>query len=430
MSRPGNMVFSQFNGLARTLYHRAPPGLHWVLSPLAFCFRVLRQLRLDFWIVQGEELSSRTSLSILCATNDRNRSYIAGLAFGANYCEQYLGRAWLWNANIMTEKTGRGYSMMLVEIHTSLRRLLGTSNWFYVPDWVRGTIDFPLKPTITNCESVKSDLRRIRKNDLGFEVTRETQRFDDFYHNMYVPYTVRAHGSSAKITPYELMRNQFKNGELLLVTKQQKHIAGILIRYSKAGPCLSSLGIWHGNWKYVRYGAAGALYYFSLRYLEDKGFSKVDCGLSRAFLRDGVLRYKKKWGQRIVGMSSNMFALKVLSYTAATRAFLVNNPFIFEYRGSSNGAVFVDTEKLLLPQELERIDKDYFYPGLSKLFVYLLQRNHTPKPNVVPPELSARIVLRSAEDRDKGAGNHHAEQRENRSFTETTGPECRDVCRR
>jgi len=63
----------------------------------------------------------------------------------------------------------------------------------------------------------------------------------------------------------------------------------------------------------------------------------------------------------------------------------------------------VDTEKLTSPKELEQINKDYFYPGLSKLFVYLLQKNDASKPHVVPPELSDRIVLCYAEDIERRA---------------------------
>lgn len=406
MLRTENIAFKKFNGWARTLYHASPLGLIWVLSPLVYCVRKFRQLRVELWIVQGQERSSCKPLTILCATQDRNRDYLAELAFGPTYWEQYLGQAWLWNATRVAGKMGGAYSIMFIEVHKSLRRLIGQDNWFYVPDWVIGTIDFPLESNIAKSESVKSDLRRIRKHELRFVITHELQHFDNFYHNMYVPYIVKAH-RSAYITPYEQMRNRYKNCELLLVKKQKRYIAGILISYSKAGPRLWSLGILHGNLEHLREGAGAALYHFALRHLEEKDFPRVITGLSRAFLRDGVLGYKKKLSQRITGMSSNMFALQILSFTAATRAFLANNPFIFEDRGFTNGAVFLDTKKPLSAKEFEKIDKEYFYPGLCKMFVYFFERSGMPNPNVVPPEIFERIVLQPAEkiaDRHDHAG--------------------------
>jgi hypothetical protein len=132
--------------------------------------------------------------------------------------------------------------------------------------------------------------------------------------------------------------------------------------------------------------------------LKDKGFTKVMLGWSRAFLGDGVLQYKKKWSQKIAGTTSDWLALKVLSYQGAAGAFLNKNPFIFEDRGTLNGAVFVDAERPLSAKELRNIEKLYYTNGLSKLFIYHLQPTNVIKQENIPPELSERIVLRSAGD--------------------------------
>ncbi|MDD5405562.1 MAG: hypothetical protein PHE73_01315 [Sulfurovaceae bacterium] len=393
---------SKLYGLANAIYHKIPNNPRWILYLFALCYRSLgkfiNKYRIDFWIIEGKETNSQTSLSILCAANDQDRSYLARLVFGSAYSEFYFGRSWLWNVRKIVDEIGQEYSMLLVSIKNSRRKFLKIDNCFYIPDWVSGAIDLPLSPKIMSRESFKSDLRRIKKNVLEFEITQEIQQFDDFYHNMYVPYITRAHGSSAYLHSYEVKKKQFQDNELLLVTKSKKYIAGILIRYSKGNPLLSSLGIQDGNTEYLGYGAMGALYHFSLQHAEDKGFSKMNAGMSRTFLRDGVLQYKRKWGHRIINMSSKKFALKILSDTPATRAFLENNPFIFDNQDSPCGAVFVNSKEMISRKLIEQIDKDYFYPGLSKLFIYLPQGDDTLKSNVVPPELSERIFLRSLRD--------------------------------
>ena len=71
----------------------------------------------------------------------------------------------------------------------------------------------------------------------------------------------------------------------------------------------------------------------------------------------------------------------------------MSHPFIFENSGSLYGEFFVDTDKPLSPQELERINKDYFHPGLAKLCIYRLGHRDIAKQDNVPMELSNRIVL-------------------------------------
>jgi len=388
---------SQLSALAQIVYRRIPPRLRWVARALAFCW-LLPLLRLEVWIVEGDELSSRMPLSILCAASGRTKSFLLGLTFGDSFRERYLGRAWLWNIPKVIAEKGQNCTIAMVEVCTFHRMLLRTTNWFYIPGWVAGEVDIPCGPAVMKNESIRSDLRRVRKHGLQCEVTRDPKRFDDFYHNMYVPYITKAHGDSVYIIPYQAMARQLRHCDLLLVKKQEMHIAGILIVYDKRCPRLWSLGIRDGNPDYLKEGVVSALFHYSVQYLEKKCYTKVCFGLSRAFLRDGVLRYKKKWAQKIVDTTPYGFAMKVLSCTPATKAFLLNNPFIFESRGIMHGAVFIDAEKPLSVEELELIDKSHFLPGLSKLFIYHFQSGEVCKHDAALPGLAQRIVLCSAED--------------------------------
>lgn len=389
---------NQIRDWAKTLYKKAPFPVRWIISPLIFCRRSVRQLRVELCRVEGIERSSQMPLSILCGAKGQNKSFLLGLAFAGSFREQILGRVWLWNISKAIHTVGKDCSLMLIEVRKSHRKWLRACNWFFVPCWVIGEIDIPFNREVLNGDSVKSDLRRIRKNGLEYEVTRDPRRFDDFYHNMYVPHISRAHGSEAYIVPYEEKKIQFQKCDLLLVKKDDKDIAGILLRHEPAGPRLWSLGIRDGNQEYLKAGAASALFHFSIQYLAIKGFSRVKIGLSRAFLRDGVLQYKRKLSQRITEGSADGFALKVLSYTPAARAFLRNNPFLFETDGALHSAIFVDPAQTLSQKELEEIHNAHCHPGISKLVIYRLQQGDAANPDTVPPELAEHIVLRSVED--------------------------------
>lgn len=370
MLKMSNMVCS--------LYHKAPPSLQCVAYPFELCFRTLKQLKLDFWIVNGLELSTKKPLSVLCAAYDKEtKNYLSELIFGESYEECYFRSDWVWNIPSLIDEVRSFCSLMIVELHKQHRKLVNINNCFFIPCWVRGEVHIPFSTAVMESDDVRWDLRRIKKNSLQFEITRDPQRFDDFYYNMYVPYITKAHGRSAYVNSYELMRKNFQDSDLLLIKKKDKYIAGRLIWYEKEGPHLYNIGLLDGNMEYRKYGAVNALYYFSFQYLEEKGFTKVNMGNSRAFLRDGVLRLKGKWSQEIADTSSVGFELKVLSDTAASRAFLLNNPFIFESQDHLQGAVFVDSEKPLSSEEINKIDKKYFHPGLSRLHIYNLHSSET-----------------------------------------------------
>lgn len=393
----------QLRVMVRKLYDKVPLRFRWIASPLTYCDRLLFDLRPKLWILSGNERISNMPVSILYAVNDlnadriRNKNYMLGLIFGDSFHENYIGQTWLWKISKIAEDQGQNCSFVIVQVHESHRKLLRSSKWFYIPNWVSGKVEIPNDPSVTKDSSLKSDLRRIRKHSLHYEVTRNQKRFDDFYYNMYIPHITKVHGISANIMSYDYMRAEFQKCELLLVKKQEKRIAGILIAYEEV-PRLWSLGVRDSNPEYIRDGAVGALFYYSLLYLKEIGYTTITFGMSRAFLRDGVLRYKKKWSQKIVGKTSYGYALKVLTYTDPAKAFLQENPFIFDNHEDLQGAVFVNADKSLSSEKLQKIDEKYFHDGLTKLYIYCFQDVEGIEKDSIPLELSDRIVLRTAGD--------------------------------
>jgi hypothetical protein len=399
-----DFAISQLFGLARKLYHRSPNRLKKFFHRFFYPLRLLLQLRLKLWLATGDEITSGAPLSILYATPfgytnpigwdaRRDINYLCELALGPSFKEYYYGRIWLWNIPKLIKNHNGAYALVIVQLHESNLKLLKSPNWFFIPNWVIGEIKAPLNEAILKNSSIKSDLRRIRKHSLNFEVTQNYKRFDEFYYNMYVPHITKAHGSSAYIMPYNYMRAEFQKCELLLIKKKEERIAGILIVNDEV-PRLWCLGVRDKNPEYIKDGAVGALLYYSLLYLKNKDYTTINFGLSRAFLSDGVLQYKRKWSQTIVGATPFGYALKILAYTDPIKAFLQKNPFIYRSYEGLQGTVFVDADKALSSDEIEKIDKKYFHEGLSKLHVSCFHNVAAIMQDSIPPDLSDRIVFR------------------------------------
>lgn len=225
-----------------------------------------------------------------------------------------------------------------------------------------GKVDLPRDAAATR--RVRGTLQKIRQNSLGFQVTRDPRQFDDFYANMYVPYTRKTFGNCAYVYPHRMLKKIFLSGELLLVEKEGKSLAGVLLDYRDSTPHLFMLGVRDADRAAVRDGAGGAaLFHFSLQYLQKKGHKKALLGWSRPFFHDGVLEFKRRWSQIICESRYWGFGLRVLSATLAVKCFLRHNPFIFRQDDLLYGAVFVDADKPLSPETFNRSRRTTCMPG-------------------------------------------------------------------
>lgn len=367
----------------------------WVAFLPASVLWWLCRLRVELWRVEGEEQHSHLPLSILCAVTDDDSEghYVLQLIFGDSYRRQRLGRFWLWNLGkaISAASDCSLIVLHLCDFHLKFARPGG---WFQIPTWVLGEVDLPRKAQANH--KVSGDLRRIRRHELQGEITHDPQQFEDFYHNMHVPYANERFGNCAQVGSYKRIRRQFEHSDLLLIRQRERSIAGQMIMYRRKNAYLWDMGIRDGNRDHVKNGACCALSHFGLQHLESKGYKKASLGYSRPFLQDGTLQFKKKWSQRLVTGYADGFSLKVLSATPAAKAFLCHNPFIFRRRGHFYAAVFVDGEGLPSNEEIGAMDADYFHSGLARLFIYCLGQAEAPPPNQLSAELSQRIELRCA----------------------------------
>ncbi len=336
---------------------------------------------------------------MLCGMTAPEQSYLHGLAFADQ--PNASGAATLPLKKIFAGRLAAASACSLIALSSSefkLSTMRRSGRWFMIPFWVRGKLPLPLPREILLRNSVKDDLRRVRRHEFEYEVTRDPARFDNFYHQMYVPLARKAHGKAAHIQSHDEARQHQFEFDLLLIRQKnsERDIAGVTILYEPDRPRLLSLGICDDEVDYAQQGVSGALYHFAFQYLQTKGFSEVGTGGSRAFLRDGVLSYKKKMGQSLIGGSWNSIALKITALTPATQSFLKRNPFIHQSGGKLHAAIFTDE-----PLSLDRLrdyDKEFFQPGLEKLVVYSFRPDETLRPDVLPPDLALRWEIRPAHE--------------------------------
>lgn len=326
--------------------------------------KTLGALQAEVWAVEGRESVSHAPLTLVVAAPPPSRAYLAATLFAEAPRETLLGRRWLWRIESAASRLAQRPDAIFIEAGSRARRFLLGGDWLAIPRWVQG--EAPLDGGRRLPKSLKSDLSRIRRNNLTYSVSRDPERFEAFYREMYAPYIAGAHGASAFVIPYDAFRNHLPACELLVVQKEGRDIAGILLDEAGGLPRLWTLGIRDGDPAHLDDGAMAALYHFAFERFRAQGHKTAITGLSRAFLRDGALRYKRKWGQRITGRSPVDLALRVCRDAPGARALLAHHPFIFEAGGAFYAAIaweapIFDADKLL---------SDLRHDGIARVFVF------------------------------------------------------------
>lgn len=325
------------------------------------------------------------------------------LAFGNSYHENNLGKKWLWEISKIARKNSHNCSLFVTETHKSFQMFFSKIKHLLIPIWISGDIDISHEnPSLPKNKGLKADISKIKKNKLAFEVTDKLSDLHSFYYQMHLPFITKVHGNRSVINTYNAMKEEFgKHGpfnNLLLIRKENEYIAGILIGDKNNIAKLGSLGIKDGNLNYIKDRAIGALIYFSIVHFAKKGLTKFEFGKSRPFLKDGILQYKKKWNQQISNHKNLCFLINMLSETEGARRFLENNPFVYENNSGLNAAIFTEGNLDFCKEDFEKLYKDYYLPGLSKLVIYQFGHRSSETSNIIPEELSGKITISPAKN--------------------------------
>ena len=392
-----------FFQIAKRIYYKIPNSIRRILLPLLLIYKLiklLKVLRPQVWIIKGDEISSNHELAIIYAgCKGANKNFVADMAFGSSFSEYCIGKKWLWRIPKGAKECNHSCGLMVAEVPSYFHILSNKLKCFYVPSWIDWEVDVS---SYLKKDSVKTDARAIRKNNLDFELTNSRSELRNFYNNMYVPHLTNVYGNRAVIASYDHVEKEFgEHGQykdLLLIKKGKDYIAGALLGRQKNITRLWEIGVKDSNMDFVKDGAIRALFYFfSLSYSAARGFTKVSFGASRPFLKDGIFEFKKKRGLSIVNTYKTGFLIKPLSGTRSVRGFFLKNPFIYEDKSGLHSAIFVTSDQSLSKNDFSRIYKDYYLNGLSKLVIYKFGRTDRDIQNIDLPEFSCVIEVRSAE---------------------------------
>ncbi|MFT5711268.1 MAG: hypothetical protein ACI8QT_001973 [Halioglobus sp.] len=327
--------------------------------------------RSNVWIIAGTEPYSGKPLRIFFAGGDQLKEYVTQLVFAGPTSDRSLGKLYLWNILYALWCNSHDCALAIIEGQRPHQFLYQRSRDYYIPSWIWSSVEIPLK---YGSKGAKEDLRRIRKNNLSYQLSNDSGDLLDFYHNIYLPTIQARHENTAVFISYDEITDVMSQGDncLLLVKHEEKIVAGVLILMRDV-PCLWLGGIRDSSDAYRRLGAVGATYVFPAMYLSDQGYKQMGLGRSRCFFNDGVFRYKGKWNHRLVSTDKDGLILKVLNTSEAAVGFLSSQPFVCIDQGELAAAFFVDTFPDLNPKSQKEIDMLSNLDGLAAVNIYGLK---------------------------------------------------------
>lgn len=344
------------------------------MSNLKTIFKGLNELlEINVWILSGNEKNTQECLSLIFAGREIQKNYITKIVFESNNDTFFLGKYSIWSLYFLIKKPQYKHFLIFIEGYKFYNIFLKNKKYFFIPLWLTSTVTIPL---VARNNSTKNDYRAIIQNELSYKIADSIEEFHHFYYSMYLPTVENRHSNTRIIMEYKMMLDEINNheGKLLLVKKENKYIAGVVIVTREEIPRIWSNGILEGDTAYWKTGAIAATYWFSSQYLFQKGCTKMNMGLNRSFLNDGILQYKKKWGADFLNQSKRGFILKINMYSKGTEGFLKNNPFAYSDKNNFYGAIFID-KKDIENEFIKNLKPEYFLKSFNCYHIFHLKKN-------------------------------------------------------
>lgn len=282
-------------------------------------------------LVSGKLKYNGQSGKVLLLGKNQLIQYYIAMLFDQVEASKKLKKHWFWQLHqvIKQNRYQLNFSLICGSEHTTKCYLQQNHKQFFIPNWLTGEANSQF--TLSS-KSVRSDLSRITRSNLWFQLSTSLPMAEAFYHHMYLPYINLRHQKSAIEMKWADLDNGLKAGtvDILYVYHEHTAIAGMVIDFAQGRPRLWSLGVLHGARHWLDMGAVAACYLFTGNWLALYGYSKFDFGLTHPWLLDGAFKFKSKWGNQILAAGDDGFLLTCYLSRSEQDAFLSNHPFIYQ----------------------------------------------------------------------------------------------------
>ena len=395
----------------KKINQKIPQGIRKAYMPLvyAWSYRLQKIFNLIYpsvIVFEGLEKHSQAPLNFVYAGfHSLISNYWSEAILSDGFRKYVLGRCFFWDIRSFLKRRDVKCSFMLMEHNELTLKNLNSNPGFRVPYWISMEIDISI-PLEELLGRQKADAqRRIRKNGLSFEITHDAKCFDDFFHNMFMPYIQGRHADTALLDTQENLFKIFSKGALILIKREGQILAGGLIEFDNEKVSFRRLGVRDAKWEYVQLGVLGAIYYFLTVEMKKRGYSRLHIGGTRPLLSDGITKYKSSLKAKLEPKNKHSCLwMTFLNDSASVRSFLINNPFIFINKEKKPcRAVFATAGQGISPEGIENILHSCPCEGLAETYLFIFNNNKGASNKInyaILPDVFVRFIENVMESGD------------------------------
>lgn len=374
----------------------------WI-TPALSCSRDLA-LGIPLSILRGFAQGTDKFHTVVVAGSEPWASYLAQLFFGTPPQREYVGKIRLSALPRTLKRLSDSATLVIARVDELTARVFLPRSYVVVPEWVDLLLTVPddFETLTRGNHSLKSDLKTALRNRLTCQVSHSAGDLETFYQVFYVPFVRERHGAYAYTWSLGMLRYHLRRGVLVWVTQGGQRIAGAVLRAKGAMLQTVAMGTANGDYQPIRLGAATAIYCHAVEYARASGCTEINFGGSRPVLTDGALRFKTKWGMRLVQQAGPCydFLIRWEHLDDSIRAFLSKTPLIFRDREQLSAVAYVPGDGPLSQQQAAGAYRALWTPGLHGL--YLLSGTGWRPGSTAPPDTHL-VDVRSALSNDAGA---------------------------
>lgn len=283
----------------------SPSLQFWLGNAVGFVRKLLSGMshwRLTRIRLEGTVDSEGKSLTVDYVGHGENLEYFCRLFFKGPVRQQALSTHPIWHQGIAGKEAG-GADLYCLErpLPWSLMAAPpGSKNYLC---WVKQGI-----PIEANRDAFINTMRRktrmeaervIRKYALSVSLVSAQDFGATFYRELYRPYIESRFGEEGVIVSEAQFLAKCAHARLLLVKQGDTPVGGLVLHQQGTTLIDGWTGIRLQDGAPLVPGISDVIDYCSLYLAYQEGFSHLDMGTSRAFLSDGTLKYKLRWGARL-----------------------------------------------------------------------------------------------------------------------------------
>ena len=314
-------------------------------------------------LLRGPTIQSGQIGTLLVAGHDPWIGYLPGRFFLGEPQRELVGNVSLRKLPALLDRLRESADLTIVRAdQLSAKKIFG-QDYLAVPEWIdmRLTVPGNLDELVRSNRSIREDMRLVRKHQLQSLVTEGDERFDEFYDSMYVPFSRARHGAMAIIKGRQELRRFIRKGGILWVMRGNQPLAGVLYERKNDILNLLAIGMATGELPLKKRGIMAALYYYSIQHARQVGFAEVNFRAARPSLHDGLLRYKRKWGNALFDNPNSYYDLLVRwnSVNDVVKNFFSHTGLIFRDEGRLS-AIHADESQSLRSLWIEGLHRLYF----------------------------------------------------------------------